>query len=286
MSLALEPFLDGLAFPETPRWRGGRLWFSDMDDNQVMVADFDGPGSGKAEIVVAVPTRPSGLGWLPDGTLLVVSMHDRVVHRVDNGRLGLHADLSQLAGFHCNDMCVDAHGRAYVGNFAWDPRGAGPEKWTPLILVQPDGSASLTGEDCHFPNGIVITADGTELVVAESRGRRLSKFDIAADGTLSNKRLFADLGGSFPDGICIDAEGAVWATCIFEDEVVRVEEGGRITHRVSTAPYHAYACMLGGADRRTLFVCSASTSEPGDAAKLREGRIRTVTVDVPGAGWP
>jgi sugar lactone lactonase YvrE len=282
MTLSLEPFLDGLAFPETPRWHDGRLFFSDMDDNHVMVADL----GGKAEVVVDVPTRPSGLGWLTDGTLLVVSMHDRMVMRVDGGKLNVHADLTGLAGFHCNDMCVDAQGRAYVGNFGWDPRSGGEDRYTPLILVQPDGSAAYTGEELNFPNGIVLSGDGRTLVVAESRGKRLSAFDVADDGTLSNRRLFADLGVTFPDGICIDAEGAVWVAAIFEDEVIRVEEGGRITHRVSTAPYHAYACMLGGPDLRTLFACSATTSEPGDAAKAREGRIRVVEVDVPGAGWP
>ena len=277
-----ELLVDGLAFPESPRWHGDRLYISDMDDNRVLAIDME----GRTEVVAEVPTRPSGMGWLPDGTLLVVSMHERKVLKVEDGRLGVHADLGQLAGFHCNDMVVDAQGRAYVGNFGWDPRGEGPERHTPLILVQPYGTARLVGEPLHFPNGVVITADGTTLVVAESRGKRLSAFDIDTDGSLSNRRLFADLGESFPDGICIDAEGAVWASLIFDSVFARVEDGGRVTDRVSCDPLRAYACMLGGPDGRTLFMCSASTSEPGDAAKLRQGRVSTVTVDVPGAGWP
>jgi sugar lactone lactonase YvrE len=275
--------VDGLAFPETPRWHDGRLYFSDMDDNKVKTVDMD----GRTEVVAEVPNRPSGLGWLPDGTLLVVSMHERKVLRVDpGGSLGVHADLGDVATFHCNDMVVDGQGRAYVGNFGWDPRGDGPERFTPLILVQPDGTVTQVGEPLNFPNGIVITEDGSTLVVAESRGMRLSAFDIAADGSLSNRRLFADLGESFPDGICIDAEGAVWAALIFDSVFVRVEDGGRITDRVPCDPLRAYACMVGGPDGKTLFMCSASTSEPGDAATLRQGRITTVSVNVQAGGWP
>jgi sugar lactone lactonase YvrE len=275
--------VDGLAFPETPRWHDGRLYFSDMDDNQVKTVDLD----GRTEVVAEVPTRPSGLGWLPDGTLLVVSMHERKVLKVGaGGSLSVHADLSGVAGFHCNDMVVDGQGRAYVGNFGWDPRGEGPEVDTQLILVQPDGTVSQVGDPLTFPNGIVITADGGTLVVAESRGKRLTAFDVHSDGSLSHRRLFADLGESFPDGICIDSEGAVWAALIFDSVFARVEDGGRVTDRVSCDPLRAYACMLGGLDGRTLFMCSASTSEPGDAAKLRQGRISTVTVDVAGGGWP
>ncbi|MCB0994558.1 MAG: SMP-30/gluconolactonase/LRE family protein [Acidimicrobiales bacterium] len=276
----LEPFLAGLAFPEAPRWHDGRLYFSDMDDNRVASAGLD----GHVETVTEVASRPSGLGWLPDGSLLVVSMHDRCVLRLSDDGLTVHSDLSALAAFHCNDMWVDALGRAYVGSFGWDPRGDGPERPTPLILVMPGGSATFTGDELAFPNGIGLTADGHTLVVAESRGARLSAFSVADDGQLRDRRVLADLGESFPDGICVDAEGGVWAATIFENEVIRVGPDGTVTDRVSTSPLHAYACALGGPDGRSLFVCSASTSEPGDAARLRHGRIGVAHVEVPGAG--
>lgn len=282
MTRTTEVLIDGLAFPETPRWHNGRLYFSDMDANQVMAVDLE----GNAEIIAEVPSRPSGLGWLPDGTLLVVSMHDEAVLRVDKGVLSVHADLRDLAGYHTNDMVVLPNGRAYVGNFGWNVRGGGPEVFTPLILVEPDGTARLTGEPLHFPNGIVVSGDGRTLVAAESRGHRLAQFDIESDGSLINRRTFADLGESFPDGICLDAAGAVWAALIFDQHVARVEPGGRITDRVSTGDLRAYACMLGGPDGHTLFVCSAATSEPGDAAKQRLGRITMTRVDVPAAGFP
>jgi sugar lactone lactonase YvrE len=274
--------VDGLAFPETPRWRDGRLYFSDMDDNQVKWVDEQ----GSTGVVVDVPSRPSGLGWLPDGRLLVVSMHDLAVLRVDPDGLAVHADLRGLATFHANDMAVTPGGRAYVGNFGWNPRGTGPEQTTPLIVVEPDGSARHTGDALTFPNGIVVNDALDTLIVAESRGQRLTQFRIADDGSLHDRALFADLGSSFPDGICIDAEGAVWAALIFDNAVARFDRTGRETHRITTGDLHAYACMLGGGDRRTLYICSASTSEPGDAARLRHGRISGVPVDVPGAGCP
>jgi sugar lactone lactonase YvrE len=274
--------VDGLAFPETPRWHDGRLYFSDMDDNQVKWVDE----AGHTGVVVDVASRPSGLGWLPDGRLLVVSMHDLAVLRLDDHGLTTHADLRDLASFHTNDMAVTPSGRAYVGNFGWNPRGDGPERETPLIIVEPNGTARHSGEALNFPNGIVLNAELDTLVVAESRGKRLTKFRVGDDGSLHDRALFADLGTSFPDGICIDAEGAVWAALIFDNAVARFDTKGRETHRISTGDLHAYACMLGGADRRTLYICSASTSEPGDAARLRHGRISGVRVDVPGAGCP
>ncbi len=280
--LRCEPLVDGLAFPETPRWRDGRLYFSDMDDHRVMWADLD----GNTAVVVDVPSRPSGLGWLPDGRLLVVSMHDRAVLRWDGHRLEDHADLRALAPFHTNDMVVAPNGRAYVGNFGWNPRGGGPERTTPLIVVEADGTARHSGDALQFPNGIVLNDALDTIVVAESRGHRLTRLRVADDGLLHERRPFADLGESFPDGICLDAEGAVWAALIFDNAVARFDRTGRETHRISTGDFHAYACMLGGPGRTTLFICSAPTSEPGDAARLRQGRISTAPVDVPGAGWP
>lgn len=280
--MKFEPFIDGLAFPEVPRWHNGRLYFSDMDDHQVMVAD----GHGNTEVVVRVESRPGGIGWTPNGELLVVSMHDLCVLRFDGSELREHADLRALARYHANDMCVLPDGRAYVGSFGFNPRAGVPDELIPLLLVEADGSARFTGEPLHFPNGIVVSADGRTLVVAESRGHRLTAFSVQPGGELTDRRLFADLDGAFPDGICIDAEGGVWAALIFDNAVARFEAGGRMTHRVSTGELKAYACMLGGDDGHTLYACAASTSEPGDAARLRRGRILATQVAVPGAGWP
>ncbi len=277
----LELLIDGLAFPEGPRWREGRLWFSDMHDHVVMTVD----PSGKTEEVVRVETRPSGLGWLPDGRLLVVSMTDRRVLRLEEGRLVEHADLSELAPWHCNDMVVDGRGRAYVGNFGFDmDAGEGPRATT-LVLVQPDGRAEVAAEGLFFPNGTVITPDGSTLVLGETYAARLTAFCIGDEGRLSERREWARLEGAVPDGICLDAEGAIWVACPVSNQLLRVREGGAVSHRIPT-DRKAIACMLGGDDGRTLFALTARTTGPDEAPKLRSGRIECVTVDVPGAGWP
>jgi sugar lactone lactonase YvrE len=274
--------LDGLTFPEGPRWRDGRLWFSDFYSHRVIAVD----PAGRAETIAEVPEQPSGLGWLPDGRLLVVSMRDRrLLRREPDGRLVEHADLSALAGGNCNDMVVDAAGRAYVGNFGFDSHGGAPEQPANLIRVDPDGSVHLADSGLRFPNGSVITPDGGTLVVGETRGNRLTAWDIGADGALSNRRLWADLGAGYPDGICLDAEGAIWVADPRNNEVIRVREGGGIVERVSTGDCGAFACMLGGDDRKTLHICTALRSGP-PAAELMSGRIETIRATVPGAGLP
>ena len=279
---ALDVLLDGLAFPEGPRWHDGRLYFSDMHGGVVLAVD----GAGRAETIVAVPNDPSGLGWLPDGRLLVVSMRDRRLLRLDEAGLVAVADLSKLASFHCNDMVVDARGRAYVGNFGFDLHAEKPEPCkTNLVLVHPDGRAAEVASDLAFPNGTVITPDGRTLIVGESFGARLTAFDVADDGSLSNRRVFAKLEGAVPDGICLDAEGAVWIASPVSDEVLRVHEGGRMSRRIPVAT-QAFACMLGGDDRQTLYVCTAATSRPDECRAKRTGRIELARVDVPGAGLP
>ncbi len=276
-----EVLLDGLTFPEAPRWRDGKLWFSDFYTHRVMTVGLD----GRAETVVEVPQRPSGLGWTPADELLVVSMLDRRLLRFDGKRLHLAADLAALATGPCNDMVVDAAGRAYIGNFGYDRHGGEAERNACLARVDSDGRVVRAAEDLVFPNGTVITPDGRTLIVAETFAHRLSAFDIGADGSLSNRRVFAGIPGCFPDGICLDAEGAVWVTNPRGDRVVRVFQGGRVAQTVATGERGSYACMLGGADRRTLFILTNTGSGPAMAQK-KDGRIEMLQVDVPGAGLP
>jgi len=241
---------------------------------------------GRAETIVEVEQDPSGLGWLPDGRLLVVSMRDRKLLRQErDGRLVDHADLSQIADFHTNDMVVDREGRAYVGNFGFDLIGGGAQKATKLALVQPDGRARVAATDVAFPNGCVITPDGRTLILAESMAARLSAFDVAPDGSLSNRRVFAQLEGAIPDGICLDAEGAVWVASPTGNECLRVHEGGRVSRRVQ-ASASTYACMLGGPQRRQLLICTARSHDPAACVAQKAGRIEIADVDVPGAGRP
>lgn len=278
----LETLLDGLTFPEAPRWHDGRLWFSDFYTQRVVAVD---PG-GRAETMLEIPQRPSGLGWMPDGALLVVSMLDRRLLRVENGTPRLHADLSALATGPCNDMVVDGQGRAYVGNFGYDRHKGEPPRTTCLARVDPDGRVTRAAEDLFFPNGTVITPDGRTLIIGETQAHRLTAFDMAADGRLDNRRVWASLDENvFPDGMCLDAEDAIWVSDARGPALLRVREGGKVDRTVSTGTRYAFACMLGGADRRTLFVCTSTGSGPAMADK-RDGAIETVRVDVPGAGLP
>ena len=281
VELKTSLLLDGLAFPESPRWHDERLWFSDMVACQVMSVGND----GIARTECRVEHQPSGLGWLPDGRMLVVSMHDRRLLRHDPHGLSVVAELADMADYHCNDMVVDRHGRAYIGNFGFDFLGKAAPKPTVLILVTPGGEKRVVAEDLLFPNGSVITPDGETMIVAESFGRRLSAFTIAPDGSLSGRRVWAQLHGASADGICLDAEGAVWVASPVSAEVLRVLEGGAITHRIAVAT-QGIACMLGGADRQTLFVLSAPLVGAEAALAKRLGRIETVRVEVPGAGQP
>ena len=281
-SLRRRVVADGLGFAEGPRWRDGRLWFSDMGTASVMTVDED----GRTETVVSVPARPSGLGWLPDGQLLIVSMGDRRLLRLEDGVLVEHADLSALASHDCNDMVVDGRGQAYVGNAGFDLRER-PLRPRPaeIVLVAPDGNAQVVDDEVVFPNGSVVTADGTTLIVAETFGNRLTAFTIAEDGTLADRRTWAELPGRAPDGICLDADGQVWVADATGRSCVRVAEGGEVTATVETGPRSCFACMLGGEDRRTLFLCTAE-GYSGEAIRRRTGAIEAVEVDVPGAGWP
>lgn len=282
MTGTLRTLLDGLAFPEGPRWRDGELYFSDMHAHEVVAMTPD----GARRTVFKHDDAVSGLGWLPDGRMLVVSMIDRRLLRIEpDGKAVQHADLSAIATGNVNDMVVDAQGRAYVGNFGFvyphgDPKPAR------MARVDPDGSVREAADELMFPNGTVITPDGKTLVVGESMAGRLTAYDIAPDGTLSNRRIWAQLaGGAVPDGICLDAEGAIWVASPSTDEALRVREGGEVTGRVE-ADRGVYACMLGGADRRTLYLLTAKSTDPDDCRKLASGRIEAVEVAVPGAGLP
>lgn len=271
----LEVLEKGLRFPESPRWHGDRLWYSDMYAGEVRSVDL----AGRSAVEVRLDGPCSGLGWLPDGSLLVVSMLDRKLMRVADGGVSVHADLATLAPHHCNDLVVDARGRAYVGNFGSDIAAGGAPAPTCLILVEPDGRARVVAEDLVFPNGMAITPDGRTLIVAETFASRLSAFDVASDGSLSRRRVWADLGGAMPDGLCLDAENAVWLASPFSRELLRVREGGEVVERVSTEQLPV-ACALGGGEGRTLFVLTTLHFEPEKTIE-RTGRVELAQVLVP-----
>jgi sugar lactone lactonase YvrE len=277
----------GLRFGEGPRWHEGRLWLSDMYDHAVKSVGLD----GDVRVEVEVPGQPSGLGWMPDGTLLVVSMLDRAVLRLVDGVLVPHADLSGVAAWHCNDMVVDAAGNAYVGNFGFDlhlaesTRDFSTAAPATLALVHPDGTVAVAADELAFPNGTVITPDGRTLIVAESMGRRLTAFTRHDDGTLTDRRVWADLGRRLPDGICLDADGAVWFANAGGPECVRVAEGGEVLDIIDTGD-RCYACMLGGDDGTTLFILTSASSHPDRTTVERSARVLVSAAPAPGAGLP
>ena len=278
----VEVVADGFCFTEGPRWHEGRLWFSDMHDGWVCALTPD----GQLERIARMEHEPSGLGWLPDGRLLVVSMQDRrLIRREMDGTFVAHADLGELATFHCNDMVVDGKGRAWVGNFGFDLHGGAAPTATVLIRVDPDGSVHCAAQNVMFPNGCVITPDGATLIVAETFGACLTAFDISSDGALSNRRSWAQLPeGAVPDGICLDAMQGIWVASPTTNECLRLEEGGSVTDRVAL-DRGAFACMLGDADRRSLYICTARDSDPAKTHE-RSARIERVRVEHPGMGLP
>ena len=276
---ALDLLIDGVDFGEGPRWHEGRLWYSDFFQHAVYTVD----ARGRREQIVEVPQQPSGLGWLPDGSLLGVSMLDHQVLRYADRTLRQHADLSAIARGPCNDMTVDSRGRAYVGNFG-EQLGDGPPEAT-LALVTPDGRAVGAIDRLQFPNGSVITPDGRTLIIGETAGGRYTACTIEPDGTLSGRRVWATLDGYAPDGCTLDAEGAIWFADARGQRVVRVREGGEITHTIDV-PANTYACTLGGEDGRTLFILTALSFDAATTAGRGAGQILTTRVDVPHAGLP
>ncbi len=277
-----ETLVDGLCFGEGPRWHEDRLYFSDMHGNTVYAVDT----SGNLETIVKLEgDEPSGLGWLPDGRMLIVSMQKQKLLVLDGGTLTEFADLSNIATYHCNDMVTDREGRSYVGNFGYDLHSNAEFQKAALILVHPDGTTELAADDLSFPNGTVITPDGKTLIVGESFGARLTAFDINPDGSLANRREWAKMDGAVPDGICLDEAGGIWVASPVSNEVLRIIEGGEVTDRVKVEN-QAYACMLGGQDGKTLFIMTSMSSHPDECTTQKSAAVEYVTVKHAGAGLP
>ena len=297
MSREINTAVTDLAFPEGPRWHDRRIWFSDFYTFRVYSAAEDG---SDLRIEAEVPQQPSGLGWLPDGRLLVISMRDaRLLRREADGTLVPHADLSGHVNGHLNDMVVDSRGRAFVGEFGFDLMGGAPLEPAGLLRVDPDGTVDEVADDMWFPNGSVITEDGT-LLVCETFGNRVTAFDITEDGALTNRRTWAEFGEApaerelgkmlahvviGADGCCMDADGALWIADAVSGRALRVHRGGEISEEIR-AGTGVFACMLGGADGRTLFLCAAPDFHEEARKHAREAELLTTRVDTAHAGLP
>jgi sugar lactone lactonase YvrE len=278
----LQILMTGLAFGESPRWHDDRLWFSDWAAQEVIAVDIE----GKSEVITRVQSFPFCIDWLPDGRLLIVSASERrLLRREPDGSLVTHVDLAGLSDKPWNEIVVDGRGNAYLNNIGFDFPGG--EFTTGIIaLVTPDGSVRRVADGVAFPNGMVVTPDNSTLILAESYGNRLTAFDIAADGSLSNRRVWADLDGGFPDGISLDAENAVWYGDVPNKRCVRVREGSEVLQTIDL-DRGCFACALGGADKRTLFMMA---TEWGGAESMvggaRTGQVLMVDAPAAGVGWP
>ena len=274
--------VDGLAITEAPRWHEGRLWFSHWGAEEVLAVDLEG------NCEVAAPGRP-GLGWatefLHDGRLLITG--ETLLRREPDGSFVQHADVSAVFTRGCSEIVVDRRGNIYVNSIEFDFLGGGEPTGGAIALITPDGAVRRVAGDLAFPNGMVVTPDNATLIVGESFAARLTAFDIADDGTLMNRRAWAENIG--PDGITIDAEGTIWASSgVMSKDCARILEGGEITHRIEL-DRDCFACMLGGADRRTLLMMTAEWLGPDkvdEALARRTGRVLALDVEVPGVGWP
>jgi len=273
--------MSGLAFPESPRWYEGQLWFSDWGAHEVIAVDLD----GRSEVIARIPSFPMCIDRLPDGRLLIVSASaGLLLRREADGSLVTHADLTGLSEYAWNDIVVDGRGNAYVNNIGFEFGG----EFAPglIALVTPDGSARQVADGVAFPNGMAVTPDNATLIVAESYGNKLTAFDIVADGSLSNRRLWADLGSGAPDGICLDAENAFWYGDVPNKRCVRVREGGEVLQTIDL-DRGCFACALGGPDGRTLFLLASEWNGPADMAdEARKGQVLTAEAPASGAGWP
>jgi len=273
LAAELRTLITGVAMGESPRWHEDRLWFSDWGAQEIIVVD----SSGNTEVVVRVPFfLPFCIDWLPDGRLLIVSGREGLLMRRDpDGSLLTHADLRGLSDKAWNEIVVDGRGNTYIN---------GPG----IALLTPDGSLRQVADTLAFANGMAITSDNSTLIIAESHGKRLTAFDIAADGSLSNRRVWADLGNGVPDGICIDAEGAVWYADVPNKRCVRVRKGGEVLQTVN-ADRGCFACMLGGPHRKTLFIVATEwrgMEKVVEVAQARTGQVLTIEAPAPGVGWP
>jgi len=275
-----KTLLEGFRFPEGARWHDDRLWFSDMHTGEIF--RFDPENAAAPEVVTRVDDQPSGLGWLADGSLLISSMQRRVVLRDDlRGGQTVYADLSSMTDAPINDMVVDEAGTAYVGGFGYDLYGDAPQRPGPVFAIAASAPPRVVADDLVFPNGAVILPGTHTLVVAETWAARLTAFEIGADGALMDRRVWAELpAGSTPDGLCVDLEGGVWASCIGNGRYLRVL-GGEVTDVVEVPGRCPADCVLGGPDGRSLFLLTSNSWQPSETG-VREGRIEVVRVDVPG----
>jgi sugar lactone lactonase YvrE len=284
MSGRVRLLLEGGAFFEGPRWHEGRWWVSDFYRRAVFTVETD----GREQEVLPVEGQPSGLGWLPDGSLLVVSMKDRrLLRRSPSGDLSVHADVGHFCGGPLNDLVVDAKGRAFVGNFGFDLMAREEPKPTGLVRVDPDGSTALAADDLLFPNGTVITDDGETLIVGETYGRRYVAFTIEADGSLADRRVWAEVPHIAPDGCALDAKGHIWSADARGGRACRLAPGGEIVEEVEAPEgLQFFACMLGGDDGRTLLLCAAPDFSERRRSPARDAVLLTTTVAVPHSGLP
>jgi sugar lactone lactonase YvrE len=275
----------GMKFTESPRWHDGKLWFLDIHDKRIKTADL----GGRLETALELPFLPNALGFRGDGSLLFGDALQRQIYRWDGTTLQPLADLGGMTTFCLSDGIVDAQGRMYVGDIGYNffDRALEPVDTCVIACVEPDGRARVVADGLHFPNGMVITPDGRTLIVGETMGHRLTAFDIQADGSLASRRVYAQLPEDVsPDGIALDAEGAVWlANPEGKYGVLRVREGGEIVDRIELDT-EGYAVMLGGPERRHLFICGSDSHDPAQIARAPSATLRVVEVDVPGAGIP
>jgi sugar lactone lactonase YvrE len=295
----LRTLLEGGDFFESPRFESGRWWVSDFYRHRVLAVDAD----GQQEVMMHVEGQPSGLGWLPDGSMLVVSMKDhRVLRQHPGGEISEHADLTDQCGGHLNDLVVDKDGRAYVGDFGFDLMAGGQPARTSLKRVDPDGTVTVVAEDLAFPNGMIVTPDGLTLYVGETAASRYTAFAIREDGGLGERRVLFQLDpeppmGSFdemiaglgyaPDGCCLDADGHIWSADALGQRCLRISPNGEILDEVRPPDgLGVFACMLGGADGSTLLLCSAPDFGEHSRAGRRAAVLFTTEVDVPHAGRP
>jgi sugar lactone lactonase YvrE len=276
-------FLSGLAMGESPRWHDGRLWVADWAAHEIVAAD----SSGGREVMATIPSLPFSIDWLPDGRLLAITGRDcQLLAQGNDGKLEPYVDLTPISTKPWNEIVVDGRGNTYLNNIGFDfPGGAfGPGF---VALVTPDRSAHVVAEGLAFPNGMAVTPDNRTLIVGESYAGCLTAFDIREDGSLSNRRVWAQVGGDHPDGICIDAQGAVWYGDVGSSRCVRVREGGGILQEVQL-DRGCFACMLGGMDRQTLYMVAADYSDPAAlmSGQTRTGQVLALPAPAPGAGWP
>ncbi len=282
----LQTVLTGLAFGESPRWHDNRLWVSDWGAKEIVAVDRE----GKSEVMVRVgfPSFPMCFDFLPDGRILIMSARDGLLLRQEpDGSLATHADLSGLSGkgHPWNEIVVDGRGNVYINNQGFDfPGGAFAPGF--IALLTPDGSARRVADGIAFPNGMVVSPDNSTLIVAESYGQKLTAFDIRTDGTLSDGRVWASLGDGAPDGICLDQEGAVWYADVPHQRCARVREGGAVLQTIDL-DRGCFACMLGGDDRKTLYLVAREWSRTEKMAdQSRTGQVLAAVAPAPGVGWP